>query len=314
MESNPFPPARIPFFEGKNRFVQIVIFLALIVGCMIVASVLGVIVASIFYGLGTPAEASNQAAYYRIIQSFGSVGTFVFPALLFSYLSENNFFSYNQMNKGPKYSMVNIVLVMSLAILPIVLALAEWNSGWKLPASLAGLENWMRRLDEQNQELVNLMAHDPRIGILFVNLFVMAVLPAVGEELLFRGTIQQFLHKWMKSPHWAIWITAFVFSAIHFQISGFIPRMLIGAYLGYLFYWSGSLWLPIIAHFLHNSWSIISDFIFLRRGIDVENMQFSDVHAWQYILGVAIVLALVGVFWLYKLRIENNSEYKIQNS
>ena len=104
MESNPFPPARIPFFEGKNRFVQIVIFLALIVGCMIVASVLGVIVASIFYGLGTPAEASNQAAYYRIIQSFGSVGTFMLPALLFSYLSENNFFSYNQMNKGPKYS------------------------------------------------------------------------------------------------------------------------------------------------------------------------------------------------------------------
>jgi hypothetical protein len=314
METNPFEIERIPFFEGKSRFVQIVILLALIVGCMVVSSVLGVIVASIFYGFGLPANTSDQAAYYRIIQSFGSVGTFMLPSLFFSYFAECNCFSYNRMNKSPKYNMINIVLVMSLVILPIVLALAEWNEAWKLPQSLAGLEDWMRRMDEQNQELVNLMAHDPRIGILLINIFVMAVLPAVGEELLFRGTIQTFLHKWTKSYHWAIWITAFIFSAIHFQISGFIPRLLIGAYLGYLFYWSGSLWLPIIAHFLHNSWSIISDFIFLRRGYDIENMNFSNIHAWQYILGMAIVLAAVGIFWLYKLRVENNSESQIHIS
>lgn len=309
MENNLFVSEKIPFFEGKSRFVQIVILLALIVGCMIVASVLGVIVASIFFGLGVPADKSDMAAYYRIIQSFGSVGTFMLPPLFFSYFAECNCFSYNKLNKSPRYSMVNIVLVMSLLILPIVMALSEWNEGWKLPQSLAGLEDWMRRIDEQNTELVNLMARDPRIGILFINLFVMAVLPAVGEELLFRGTIQTFLQKWTKNPHWAIWITAFIFSAIHFQISGFIPRMLIGAYLGYLFYWSGSLWLPIVAHFLHNSWSIISDFIFLRRGYDLENLSFSDIHGWKYILGVAIILAIGGIYLLWRnRRIPENTE------
>lgn len=304
METNPFLPEKMPFFEGQNRFVQIVIFLALIVGCMIVASVVGVIIASIFFGFGIPADALDQAAYYRIVQSFGSVGTFMLPPLFFSYLSERKWFSYNRMNKAPGYMLSNIVIVMSVVLIPIVLALAEWNEGWKLPEALAGLEDWMRRMDEQNQELVNLMMRDPRVSILLINIFVMAVLPAVGEELMFRGTIQPFLQKWTKNPHWAIWITAIIFSAIHFQISGFIPRMLIGVYLGYLCYWSGSLWLPILAHFMHNSMSILTDFVFLRRGFDLDSLKFSDIHGWQYILGVSIVLAVAGVYWLWRKRIQ----------
>ena len=304
-----FPMVKLPFFEGQNRFVQILIFLALIVGCMVVASVLGVVVASIFYGFGIPANALDQAAYYRILQSFGSVGTFMLPPLFFSYLSERKWFSYNRMNRAPGYTMSNIVIVMSLVLLPIVWILADWNEGWKLPEALAGLDEWMRRMDEQNSELVKLMSRDSRIGILLINIFVMAMLPAVGEELMFRGTIQPFLQKWTKGPHWAIWITAFIFSAIHFQISGFIPRMLIGAYLGYLCYWSGSLWLPILAHFMHNSMSILSDFIMSRRGFDMDNLNYTDIHGWKYILGVAIILAIGGIYLLWKnRRIPENTE------
>ena len=304
METKPLLPEKIPFFEGQNRFVQIIILLALIVGCMILASVVGVIVASIFFGFGIPTNIVDQAAYYRIEQAFSSVGTFLLPALLFSYLSERNYFSYNRMNKSPKYSMVNIVLVMSLAIVPIMSALAEWYEGVQWPASLAGLEDWMRRLDERQQELMNLLIRDTRVSVLLANIFVLAILPAIGEELLFRGTLQPFFQKWTKSPHWAIWITAIIFSAIHLQISGFIVRTLMGAYLGYLLYWSGSLWLPIIAHCLHNSWSILSGFIFLRRGYDLDSLKYTDIHGWQYILGVAILLAVVGVYWLWRKRIQ----------
>ena len=302
METNPLLPEKIPFFEGQNRFVQIVIFLALTVACMVVSSVIGVIIASICYGVGLPANTSDQAAYYRIVQACNSVGTFLLPALLFSYLSELNCFSYNKMNKLPKYNMVNIVLVMSLAIVPVVAVLAEWCEGVQWPASLEGLEEWLRRLDERQQELVNLLMHDTRVSILLVNIFVLAILPALGEELLFRGTLQPFLQKWTKSPHWAIWITAMIFSAIHLQISGFIVRTLMGAYLGYLLYWSGSLWLPIIAHCLHNSWSILSEFIFLRRGYDVDNLNFTDIHNWQYLLGVSIILSVGGVYLLWRNR------------
>lgn len=293
---------KLPFFEGKNRFVQILVLLGFVVMGMIIFSILGLLVTKLCYGSMPLMDDPRLGGYYRIIQSFGSVGTFLFPALMFAFCSDRKLFNYNKLNQTPNYLQVDIVLILSLTILPVVMGLAEWNAGLHLPDSLAKLDDLMRKLDEQNAQLVTLMCRDPRISVLLVNLFVMGLLPALGEELLFRGTIQPFLRKWIKNPHWAIWITAFIFSAIHFQITGFIPRMLLGAYLGYLVYWSGSLWLPIVAHFMHNSLSVTADYIFMRRGFDVDAMQLSDIHNYKYILGFALVLTAVGVYFLWKNR------------
>lgn len=293
---------KLPFFEGKNRFVQILVLLGFVVMGMIIFSILGLLVTKLCYGSIRLVDDPRLGGYYRIIQSFGSVGTFLFPALMFAFCSDRKLFNYNKLNQTPNYLQVDIVLILSLTILPVVMGLAEWNAGLHLPDSLAKLDQWMQQLDEQNAQLVTLMCRDPRISVLLVNLFVMGLLPALGEELLFRGTIQPFLHKWIKNPHWAIWITAFIFSAIHFQITGFIPRMLLGAYLGYLVYWSGSLWLPIVAHFMHNSLSVTAEYIFMRRGFDVDAMQLSDIHNYKYILGFALVLTAVGLYFLWKNR------------
>lgn len=302
MNNNDLNFDKIPFFANKNRFLQILTLLGLILMGMIIFSILGLLVAKLCYGSMPLMDDPRLGGYYRIIQSFGSVGTFLFPALMFAFCTDRKWFNYNKMNRMPNYMMTDIVLIMSLAILPVVMSLAEWNASLHLPDSLAKLDQWMQQLDEQNAQLVTLMCRDPRISVLLVNLLVMGLLPALGEELLFRGTIQTFIHKWTRSPHWAIWITAFIFSAIHFQITGFIPRMLLGAYLGYLMYWSGSLWLPIVAHFMHNSLSVTADYIFMRRGFDVEAMQLSDIHNYQYILGVAIVLTVGGICLLWKFR------------
>lgn len=293
---------KYPFFEGKNRFVQICYFLLFILAGTLIFSTMGILVARLCYGGMPELGDARLGGYYRLIQSLGSIGAFMLPALLFAFCSERKWFNYNKLNQSPTYIQVDIVLIMSLVILPVVMGLAEWNAGLHLPASLSKLDELLQRMDEQNAEVVKLMCHDSRIGILLLNLVVMGLLPAVGEELCFRGTIQPFLQKWIKNPHWAIWITAFIFSAIHFQITGFIPRMLLGAYLGYLAYWSGSLWLPIVAHFLHNSLSVTADYIFMRRGFDVEELQLSDVHNYKYILGVAVVLMFVGIYLLWKYR------------
>lgn len=294
---------KYPFFAGKNRFVQICYFLLFIVTGMIIFSILGILMAKLFYGeIPMQEGGARLGGYYRVVQSFGSVGAFMLPALLFAFCSDSKLFNYNKLNQTPNYLQVDIVLILSLTILPVVMGLAEWNAGLHLPDSLAKLDQWMQQLDEQNAQLVTLMCRDPRISVLLVNLLVMGLLPALGEELCFRGTIQPFLQKWIKNPHWAIWITAFIFSAIHFQITGFIPRMLLGAYLGYLMYWSGSLWLPIVAHFMHNSLSVTADYIFMRRGFDVDAMQLSDIHNYKYILGFALVLTAVGVYFLWKNR------------
>ena len=92
---------------------------------------------------------------------------------------------------------------------------------------------------------------------LFYTILVIAVVPAIGEELLFRGYLQQKLVNWLSNSHTAILITAFLFSAIHFHLQGIIPRFVLGVLLGYLFYWSNSLWLPILAHFVNNAQAVI---------------------------------------------------------
>lgn len=292
------------FFEGKNRFVQICYFLLFVFAGMLIFSALGTLIASLVYGtfIYFQLPEAQQAGFMRISQFFGSVGTFMVPALLFAYCSNGNFFSYNKLNKKPNYRMMDIVIVMSLAILPLVLGLAEWFDGLHLPDSMYRIEKWMRTMEEQNQEIIMLMCKDTRISIFLLNIVLMAIIPALGEELLFRGTLQPFLHQWIRNPHVAIWITAFIFSAIHFQISGFISRMLLGAYLGYLVYWSGSIWLPILAHFMHNSMSLITEFVMLRRGYDTELLQLSDIHYYKYILAVSLILTIIGIYFIWKNR------------
>jgi membrane protease YdiL (CAAX protease family) len=96
---------------------------------------------------------------------------------------------------------------------------------------------------------------------MMLNVFVVAVMPSIGEELIFRGVIQKVFSNIFRSGHLAIWMTAFVFSAIHFQFYGFIPRFILGLIFGYLFFWSGKLWLPIITHFVNNAVPTIGAYI-----------------------------------------------------
>jgi membrane protease YdiL (CAAX protease family) len=113
---------------------------------------------------------------------------------------------------------------------------------------------------------------------LAVNILIIAIIPALGEELLFRGVIQKELSKWSGKVHLSIWITAFLFSAMHLQFLGFFPRFLIGGLLGYMFYWSGSIWLPILAHFVNNGVAVILYYMVAkgRLAADVETIGVNE--------------------------------------
>jgi membrane protease YdiL (CAAX protease family) len=104
---------------------------------------------------------------------------------------------------------------------------------------------------------------------------VIAVLPGIGEELLFRGFLQNLLKRIFKNDHVAIWVAAVLFSAIHFQFYGFIPRMLLGALFGYIYVWSGNLLYPIIAHFVNNCVSLVALYVYQKglTDIDVESTE-----------------------------------------
>ena len=117
----------------------------------------------------------------------------------------------------------------------------------------------MRRQEMAATQLTELMMSDVSWRGLVLNLLVMALMTAFAEECFFRGTLQTMLKtETDKMPHLAIWVTAFIFSAIHLQFYGFFPRLLMGAWLGYLLCWTGSLWVPVVAHAFNNAMVVFS--------------------------------------------------------
>lgn len=295
-----------PFFEGKNRFLQILFLLLFVVAGAIVFSGLGMLVAYAVYHTNNMYEAADPAGYIRIVQAFNSVGMFLVPSLMFAYAQDRRWLDYNWGNNKPHYLLVNVTLLLSIVILPVVALLTQWNQAIELPQSLGGLQQWMADLDEQADAIMEMLTARHTYGTLLVNIVVLAFLPALCEEFMFQGTIQAFLTKWIQKPHLAIWITALIFSIIHFQFSGFIPRLLLGAYLGYLFYWSRSLWLPVLAHFLHNALTLLVDFSFQGRGLSLDDMKFTDIHGAIPLVISCSVVTFVSLIFLWRTQKELN--------
>jgi membrane protease YdiL (CAAX protease family) len=127
----------------------------------------------------------------------------------------------------------------------------------------------MREKEDQLAILTKFLTTYDKFGQLLVALFVVVLLPALGEEVLFRGIIQRKLIAQLGNFHLAIWISAAIFSAIHFQFYGFLPRMLLGALFGYLYYWTGSLWIAIFAHFINNGFVLVMVYLFNVKALDI---------------------------------------------
>ncbi len=295
-----------PFFHKKNYFVQFLFLLLLIIGGTIILTAFGQLIATLLSGEEV-SDIYSSVNNIRIIQTFSSIGTFLIPALLFSYFAQKNIFSYSEADKSPTFSPVLIVLILSIFLQPIVYSLAYWNEMIELPTFLHNAEVWMKQMEDSSNSILTLLADNSKISILLLNILLLALVPAVCEEFLFRGTLQPFINKLVKNHHIAIWITAFIFSAIHLQFYGFIPRMLLGAYLGYLWVWSGSLWLPIIAHFLHNSSSLIFNYIDFKNNLNFDNLTPADIPGYIPIMITSTILISVGLFIIWKRRNKKNA-------
>lgn len=140
------------------------------------------------------------------------------------------------------------------ALYPIMGYLTFYMAQWDLPS-------YLDQMDEESMKIVSKIITMTGPVDFAVNLILVGVLPAVGEELLFRGIIQQELASHWKKNHAAIWTTAIIFAAFHFQVVGFIPKMMIGLILGYALHYSKSLWLPVFLHFVNNSLTLWGAYI-----------------------------------------------------
>lgn len=256
-----------------------------------------VMIATLLFTVLVTTGDMNDMSNVKVMQLIQSFGLFVIPPFVMASLWSNNAFEFLRLKSTLRWTTVLYVVAFMLVAIPFINMLSWLNQQIILPEALSEIEKMMQSSEVQIAEITEKMLNVSTLGALLFNMFLVAVVPALGEELFFRGTIQRLLSDW-KGALFAIWITAFVFSAIHMQFYGFLPRMLLGAFLGYLLLWSGSLWLPIIAHFVNNSVAVV--FYYLKfngvKVIDVETIGTDDT------LWLGIVSGIVCVFLGFLIR------------
>lgn len=243
----------------------------------------------------TPQEIVNL---YKFIQVVQSVGFFIVPPFVLGFLFHGKSNEYLYLNKSFSARSIILVFAMMISIAPIVNLIAELNGNMSLPSWLSGVEDWMRKAEENAAEITKVFLNVKTTGGLTFNIFMVALLPAVGEELLFRGVIQRIFSRMTRSHHWGIWISAILFSALHMQFFGFVPRVLLGALFGYLLVWSGSMWLPIIAHFFNNAIAVIMLHFINNRALEPKFEAIGSTSDSYYMAGISLGLTIVFVLIL----------------
>ena len=233
----------------------------------------------------------------RVLLMFQHIGMFVVPAIVFGILVSTNWKKYLGFNSMKMAFVVGSILVM-ISALPLINALSWLNLQVKLPEFLSGLENILGGMEDGASELTKAITQTDNPTIFLFNILVVALLPAIGEEMIFRGALMPILIKWTGKKHSGVWISAALFSAMHMQFYGFLPRLLLGALLGYLFLWSRSLWAPIIAHFTNNALAVFLLFMMSKGKISEELDSF--VPSGNDLILLVISIGLVsGILYLF---------------
>lgn len=245
----------------------------------------------------------------RFFQSISSISIFIFGGYIVAYLIYENPLEALQITSMGKCKNYLYGTIAFIALLPIVSVVSIWNEGIVFPEFLAPIENWMRECQEITSDLQMKLLSATSFSDLLINLVVLVLIPALGEELLFRGLIQNYLKNSLKNVHVAIIISAIIFSSIHLQFYGFFPRFILGVALGYLAYFGRSLWLPILAHFINNALVVINYWglnqFDLMKKVEANAPTTETPDYVIFIIGCAFVVAL-SFYKLYTNNIKNS--------
>ena len=236
----------------------------------------------------------------KIAQGLSSIMMFVVPPIVYYYMTRSERQMHNlglrSVNK-PWYLFILIGIALMFVSLPVTNQLTRWNEAMSLGGAFAKLEAYLKTLEETAAATTERLLNADSIGGLLLNLLVIALIPAVGEELTFRGVLQQGLTRKM-NPHVAIILSAAIFSFIHFQFYGFLPRMFLGILLGYMFYVSGSLWTSITMHFVNNGTAVVLYYLNNKGIIDIDPEHFGEMpYPWLTWLCLMVTVGLIMLCW-----------------
>lgn len=285
--------------RGKMEQSHLMAKLIVWLGCIFVMFSVTVLVIALITQ-GNPLPDINILKWMQFLQT---IALFLLPSLMLAYLCAQAPVSWLQLDRKVDRKVFLWAVGIMLVALPAINLLADINQQMVLPTWLSGVEEWMKSKEAEAEWLTKQFMSATTIGGLLVNLYLMAVLPAVSEEITFRGVLQQLFQgskvsmiQGSKVSHLAIWCTAIIFSAIHMQFYGFIPRMLLGALFGYMFVWTGSLWVPMLMHFVNNGMAVLLYYIANRAAWDMDKVDAVGTGNTLWLGVVSLVLTIVGIY------------------
>jgi uncharacterized protein len=279
---------------------------------MIFFITLSLVLAIPFFGISfaeikTSFETDNPAniPFLKFFQAMQSLGMFVIPALILAFIFGKNIYSYLKIETSFRIEGIFASALIMILLIPFINYTAEINQKMNLPNFLSGLENILKNAEKDAMDLTEAFLTVKSFGGLLINILIIGLIPAIGEELMFRGIILRFFSDWTKNIHLGIIISAVIFSAIHMQFYGFIPRFLMGTVFGYLLIWSKSMWFPVAAHFVNNSFAVIA--YHYLHGSDIEKFTDTPSSSSQSLI-ITFGMVVIAGFILFFIYSKNQTE------
>lgn len=276
----------VPFSKRIFMFLCITL-LSLVIGAVMVALVIG----------------DGSAPRLRIATVIQDVIMFILPAVALAVMICRVPARFLMIDRAPSGIETVLTLLCLIFSIPAMNLIVAWNENLSLPESMQPIETWMRMSEQNAQAAIEVLINGTSIGSLVIAILVVGILAGLSEEMFFRGALQRLLVTGTWNRHLAVWFAAFIFSAVHMQFFGFIPRLLLGAFFGYTALWTGNLWIPVIAHAFNNS--LVAIAMWLRQTqtmkVDVDTIGTEPSHG--ILVGLSIILTFVAVRILYRMTV-----------
>ncbi|MCP3929043.1 MAG: CPBP family intramembrane metalloprotease [Bacteroidetes bacterium] len=290
IEEQTFSPPEPPQFHPLIILVILIVgilFCSLLGGGLIylLGYLKGINIQDILFGFDNQSPLS-QRNDIRLITLINHLTTFLLPALFTGFIVyKRRWVRQLLLAKWPEGNAVLMGALFIMVSFPLAQFIYYLNQQIPLP-------DWAMSMESSTENLIKgILVMDSPMELVF-NLFIIALIPAIGEELVFRGFLQKKLEAYFSNPILAIWVTAFIFSAIHFQLQGFFPRMFLGAILGYLLYWTNNLWVPIFAHFVNNAMQVVAQYFYGDQLEALEDAGAESFHWSLIVLSFFLVLSI----------------------
>ncbi len=295
-------------FGNRKPWLSLISLLLISFGGLIIGQFVAILIVTKLYHLSliqVMEMVTNISEYpdYKIaiyiIQGLSAVFAFILAPLVFLRFVEKKPLSILNSSKQIELVPVILALLISIVFMAVNFKIAEWNAQMVFPEFLRNVETWMRLQEDKLQEATYFLTTINTPFELTLAMVVIAIIPAIGEELLFRGLIQNQLRSWTRNAHWAVWITAIIFSAIHIQFYGFVPRMLLGVLFGYMYLWSGNLLYPILAHFANNGFQILMIYLYSSEFTDF-NIDNADTIPWTVFFTSSLISIVLVLYYRHQ--------------